>query len=337
MHYKGQRILITGGTGSCGHQLIYRLLKDKPKEIVVLSRDEKKHFDMKYELRDHPEVTFLIGDVRDKERVDEAMSGIDTVFHTAAMKHVTQCEENVMEAVKTNVQGTHNVVYSALDNGVKRLVSLSTDKAVEPVNVMGMTKALGERIVTEAHFSARNKGTKLCCVRYGNVMNSRGSVIPFFRSLLEKDKELLITDLGMTRFLLTLGDAIDLVLFAADNMEGGEIYVRKAPGVYIKDLAAALADEHGKQLKYRVIGTFPGEKINEVLVSANEKNRAEEKDKYWIIHHESQEKSKADGGHPYCSNDDIVAKERIAELLKRADSEYRAGLFEQDTFEKELK
>ncbi len=327
MSIKGQRILITGGTGSCGQQITHSLLQEKPKEIIILSRDEKKQVDMSFELKDSPEVKFYIGDVRDYERINELTSNVDIVFHTAAMKYVSFCERNPFEAIKTNVLGTENLIKTALKNKVKKVIYLSTDKAVEPVNVMGMTKALAEKIVSEANFSPNNKGTTLSCVRYGNVMNSRGSVIPFFRSLLQNNKPLTITNPEMTRFLLTIGEATDLVMYAARNMKGGEIFVRKAPSVKIIELAEVLAREQKKPFKPEIIGIYPGEKLHEILVSKVEMSRTVEMDNYFIIKPvRSFSPLKNDNGE-YSSKDEVLPKKDLPSLLKKSDAEYLRSTF----------
>ena len=336
MEYKGKKILITGGTGSCGHLITHRLIQKKAKEILILSRDEKKHFDMQHEFREFPQVKFMIGDIRDYARINEAMSSVDIVFQTAAMKHVNQCQQNPFEAAKTNILGIQNVINAALENKVDRVISLSTDKAVEPVNTMGMTKAIGENLITAANISPKNKGTKLCSIRYGNVMNSRGSVIPFFRHMISTGQTVPITDHEMTRFMLTLGEAADLVFFAAENLQGGEIFVRKAPSVYIKDIAEVLAEEKGAKLKTKEIGIFPGEKIHETLISSSEMNRAKEQKDYWVITANNID-SKKGSKKEYCSKNELVPKSQIPALLKRADAEHKQSHSELTLFNKEGK
>jgi len=233
LNWSELHVLVTGGTGSFGNFVVRRLLDLGAKEVRILSRDEKKQYDMRVFYQGRADLTFVIGDIRDRVAVDEAMQGIQVVFQAAALKQVPTCEYFPMEALRTNVLGVENVLQSALENGVERVVCISTDKAVKPVNVMGMTKALQERLILRGNLSRANRGTRLSCVRYGNVLRSRGSVVPFFRGLLAQGKRLRITDERMTRFLLTLNDAIDLVLFAAENAEGGEIFVRKAPAAWV--------------------------------------------------------------------------------------------------------
>ena len=260
LNWSDLRVLVTGGTGSFGNFVVRRLLQLGAKEVRILSRDEKKQYDMRVFYESRPDLTFVIGDIRDRASVDEAMKGVQVVFQAAALKQVPTCEHFPMQAVQTNVLGVENVVQSALDHGVERLVAISTDKAVKPVNVMGMTKALQERLVLHGNLSRANKGTKLACVRYGNVLRSRGSVIPFFRSQLTQGKRLTITDEQMTRFLLTLNDAIDLVLYAAENCQGGEVFVRKAPAARVMDIARVLSEEAGKPLEYDCDWHFAGRK-----------------------------------------------------------------------------
>jgi UDP-N-acetylglucosamine 4,6-dehydratase/5-epimerase len=281
---KGRRILVTGGTGSFGHHIVRRLMKLEPKEIRIFRRDEKKQYDMNNAYANNPMFNFVLGDIRNKDSVLEATAGIEVIFQAAALKQVPNCEDNPYEAVLTNIAGAQNVIQAALHHRVETVIAISTDKAVKPVNVMGMTKALQERLITQANFAPNNKGTKLGCVRYGNVLGSRGSVIPFFRNLLEQNDTLPITHPQMTRFLLTLSDAIDLVLYATENIEGGEIFVRKAPAGKILDLAKILHHRYGKdQFKYHIVGVRPGEKIHEVLVSEEEMLRAEDLGDYYTI------------------------------------------------------
>jgi FlaA1/EpsC-like NDP-sugar epimerase len=250
------------------------------------------------------------------------MSGIDIMFHAAALKQVPACENFPHEAIHTNVIGAQNVVDAALRNKLEKFVMVSTDKAVKPVNVMGMTKALQERIVLKGNQSRLNQGTRFACVRYGNVLRSRGSVIPLFRRLLASKQRLSITDERMTRFLLTLNDAIDLVMYAAAEQQGGEIFVRKAPSARVIDLAAVLAAEAGKPLKYDVIGMLPGEKINEIMVSEEEMIRVEDLGGYFKIHpwwsNATPHQLKAE----YSSSDDLCGADTLRTLLARADAEF---------------
>ena len=322
MDYSQKTILVSGGTGSFGNFVVRRLLDLGAKEVRVLSRDEKKQHDMRVFYRGRANLSFVIGDVRNRERLDEAMSGIDIMFHAAALKQVPACENFPHEAIHTNVIGAQNVVDAALRNGLEAFVMISTDKAVKPVNVMGMTKALQERIVLKGNQSRLNRGTRFSCVRYGNVLRSRGSVIPLFRRLLATGQRLTITDDRMTRFLLTLNDAIDLVLYAAEQQQGGEIFVRKAPSARITDLAAIISEEAGKPLDYDVIGLLPGEKLNEIMLTEEELVRTEDLGDYYKIH---PWWNKVHFDHlraEYSSFDSLVEKEKIKRLIARADKEF---------------
>jgi UDP-N-acetylglucosamine 4,6-dehydratase len=283
MDYANKSVLVTGGTGSFGNFVVRRLLNAGVREVRVLSRDEKKQYDMRVFYQGRKDLTFVIGDIRNRDVVDEAMCGIDIVFHAAALKQVPTCEQHPGEAIRTNVLGAENLVDCALRHQVETLVMISTDKAVKPVNVMGMTKALQERLVLKGNLSRQNRGTKLCCVRYGNVLRSRGSVVPFFRRQLALGQTMTITDERMTRFLLTLNEAIDLVLYAAEHTRGGEIFVRKAPAARVTDIAKVLADEAGKPCEYRVIGILPGEKLHEILVSEEELVRVRDFGQYYAV------------------------------------------------------
>ncbi|HMM77645.1 MAG TPA: polysaccharide biosynthesis protein [Gammaproteobacteria bacterium] len=283
MDYGNKTVLVTGGTGSFGNFVVRRLLNAGVREVRVLSRDEKKQYDMRVFYQGRKDLSFVIGDVRHREVVDEAMNGVDIVFHAAALKQVPTCEQHPGEAIRTNVLGAENLVDCALRHRVQTFVMISTDKAVKPVNVMGMTKALQERLVLKGNLSRQNRGTRLCCVRYGNVLRSRGSVVPFFRRQLALGQTLTITDERMTRFLLTLNEAIDLVLYAAEHTEGGEVFVRKAPAARVTDIAKVLAEEAGKPCEYRVIGILPGEKLHEILVSEEELVRVRDFGQYYAV------------------------------------------------------
>jgi UDP-glucose 4-epimerase len=322
MDYSQKSVLVSGGTGSFGNFIVRRLLDLGAKEVRVLSRDEKKQHDMRVFYRGRTNLSFVIGDVRNRERLDEAMSGIDIMFHAAALKQVPACENFPNEAIHTNVIGAQNVVDAALRNSLEAFVMVSTDKAVKPVNVMGMTKALQERIVLKGNQSRLNRGTRFACVRYGNVLRSRGSVIPLFRRLLATGQRLSITDERMTRFLLTLNDAIDLVLFAAEKQHGGEIFVRKAPAALITDLAAIVSEEAGKALEYDVIGLLPGEKLNEIMLTEEELVRTEDLGDYYKIHPWWSKVHFDDLHTEYSSFDSLVGKDQIKQLMVRADQEF---------------
>ena len=283
-HLKGKIILITGGTGSFGNALTDKLLPIGPKKIIIFSRDEKKQEDMRNQYQSSL-LRFVIGDVRDKEAVERAVEGVDYIFHAAALKQVPTCEFFPLEAVKTNVLGASNVISLAIKHKVKRLVTLSTDKAVHPINAMGMTKALMEKVMIA---SSKNINTLLCGVRYGNVMYSRGSVLPYFVSQIHAGEKLRITHPGMTRFLLTLGDAIDLVLYAFAKGERGYMYIRKSPACTIETLAKAMCKIFNFKKGYVEVGIRPGEKLHETLVSSGETQRAFDLENYFAVPPESQ-------------------------------------------------
>jgi UDP-glucose 4-epimerase len=322
--FSGKTVLVTGGTGSFGNFVVRRLLDLGAAEVRVFSRDEKKQHDMRVFYRDRRELSFVIGDVRDADNLDEAMEGVNAVFHAAALKQVPTCEYHPMEAIRTNVIGAGNLVEAALRHRVESFVMISTDKAVKPVNVMGMTKALQERLVIKANRSRRNRGGRFACVRYGNVLRSRGSVVPLFRRQLRLGEPLTITDERMTRFLLTLNDAIDLVLHAAQHAQGGEIYVRKAPAARIVDIAAAVSGAAGRKLDYRVIGMLPGEKLSEILVSEEELLRVEDLGEYFGILPWWNKAAPKELEREYSSSEHLVDQNAIGELIARADREFAA-------------
>lgn len=281
MKIAGSTILITGGTGSFGNRVARHLLQQRPAEIRIFSRDEKKQWEMQKAL---PALRYVIGDVRDRDRLAQAMKGVDFVFHAAALKQVPSCEIAPTEALKTNTLGSLNVCEAATEAGVRTVVALSTDKAVKPINAMGMTKALMEKIVSAQNLYQTTP--VFACVRYGNVMGSRGSVIPLFLQQIGRDLPIGVTVPQMTRFLLTLDDSVDLVLRALTSASGGEIFVRKAPACTVMDLAEAMRRKyspHGVEHPIEVVGVRPGEKIHEVLVNEYEMQRSEEEDDYFII------------------------------------------------------
>lgn len=281
--FKGKKVLVTGGTGSFGHIIVKRLLKENVAEIRVFSRDEKKQYDMMQQYKDERKLKFIIGDVRDRESVRRAIRGVDIVYHAAALKQVPSSELNAYQAVLTNITGAQNVVDAALKENVEKVISISTDKAVEPVNVMGMTKAIQERIIVSANNNRFGKRTTFSCVRYGNVLGSRGSVVPLFRKQIEDNEGITITHEDMTRFIITLDQAIDLVFEATEKSVGGEIFVMKMKKHKVTDLAKIMLEAAGKEAKWKVIGIRPGEKIHETLVSPTESIRTIESDKYYII------------------------------------------------------
>lgn len=279
--FEGATILITGGTGSFGNAVMRRFLKTENfGEIRIFSRDEKKQDDIRKSLND-PKLKFYIGDVREKRSVDNVMHGVDYIFHAAALKQVPSCEFFPMEAVRTNVMGAENVLDSAVQNGVKKVVVLSTDKAVYPINAMGMSKALMEKVMVAKSRNAVN--SMLCGTRYGNVMASRGSVIPLFVQQIKEGKPITITDPNMTRFMMTLEDAVDLVLFAYEKGEPGDIFVQKAPAATIEVLAIALKELYNVSNEIQIIGTRHGEKLFESLVNREEMAKAYDLGDYYRI------------------------------------------------------
>lgn len=280
--FRDKTLLITGGTGSFGNSVLSRFLDSEIGEIRVLSRDEKKQDDMRVALKSD-KVKYYIGDVRDYGSVRDALKGVDFVFHAAALKQVPSCEFYPLEAVKTNITGTENVLNAAIDLGVSRVVVLSTDKAVYPINAMGMSKALAEKVMVAKSRACDPSRTILCATRYGNVMASRGSVIPLFISQLLDGKPLTITDPNMTRFLMSLEDSVDLVLHAFQNARPGDIFVQKAEASTVATLAEALKQMLGKDNEIRVIGTRHGEKLFETLVSREEMARADDLGRYFRI------------------------------------------------------
>jgi UDP-glucose 4-epimerase len=281
--FTNKTLLISGGTGSFGNAVMRRFLKSDIGEIRVLSRDEKKQDDMRKKYAD-PKLKFYIGDVRDLSSVRAAMSGVDYVFNAAALKQVPSCEFFPMEAVRTNVMGTDNVIEAAMAAGVKRVVCLSTDKAVYPINAMGMSKALMEKVMVAKSRNLEGTGAVVCGTRYGNVMASRGSVIPLFVQQVMAGKPITVTDPNMTRFMMTLDDAVDLVLYAFEHGRNGEIFVQKAPAATIETLAKAVVQMMGKPTHpINVIGTRHGEKLYEVLCSREEMSNAEDLGGYFRI------------------------------------------------------
>lgn len=280
--FENKVLLITGGTGSFGHTVLKRFLSTDVREIRIFSRDEKKQEDMRIALN-NDKVKFYIGDVRDYESVSQAMNGVDYVFHAAALKQVPSCEFYPMEAVKTNILGTENVLNAANATGVKRVVVLSTDKAVYPINAMGISKALAEKLVIAKSRVNTSSGPVICATRYGNVMASRGSVIPLFVSQLKAGEDLTVTDPNMTRFLMSLEDSVDLVLYAFEHGQQGDIFVQKAPASTVADLATAVNEIFSGSAEVKIIGTRHGEKLYESLISREEMAKAVDMGRYFRI------------------------------------------------------
>ena len=275
-------LMITGGTGSFGQTVLNRFLNTGVREIRVFSRDEKKQEDLRIALNNE-KLRFYIGDVRDSDSLRAAMKGVDYVFHAAALKQVPSCEFYPMEAVKTNVIGTENVLKTATECGVRRVVVLSTDKAVYPINAMGISKAMAEKVMVASSRAQGPCETVFCATRYGNVMASRGSVIPLFVSQIKSGKPITVTDPNMTRFLMSLEDSVDLVLYAFQHGQQGDIFVQKAPASTVADLAQALKELFGSDSTVKTIGTRHGEKLYESLISREEMAHAKEMDNYYRI------------------------------------------------------
>ena len=327
--FKDKVLMITGGTGSFGHTVLKRLLSKEVREIRIFSRDEKKQEEMRIALN-NDRLKFYIGDVRNYDSIHQAMKGVDYVFHAAALKQVPSCEFYPMEAVRTNVLGTENMMAAAIANGVERVVLLSTDKAVYPINAMGISKAMMEKLmVAKARIQGEDE-TVFCATRYGNVMASRGSVIPLFISQLKDGKPLTITDPNMTRFLMSLEDSVDLVLYAYEHGRQGDIFVQKAPASTVADLAQALRELFSRDNPIRIIGTRHGEKLYESLLSREEMARAEDRGGYYRIPSDNRDLNYAkffsDGEERVSSFDDYTSHnterlgvEQVKTLLLKLD------------------
>jgi UDP-glucose 4-epimerase len=281
--FKNKILLITGGTGSFGNTVLRRFLDTDIKEIRIFSRDEKKQDDMRKEYN-NPKLKFYLGDVRDPNSIKDAMIDVDYVFHAAALKQVPSCEFYPLQAMQTNVIGTANIIDAAIDAGTEKVIVLSTDKAVYPINAMGISKAMAEKVAVAKSRNLENRNTTICCTRYGNVMASRGSVIPLFIDQIREGKEITITDPSMTRFMMSLDDAVELVLFAFNNGENGDIFVQKSPASTIKLLADTMKNMLNKpEHPVRVIGTRHGEKLYETLLTREESVGAIDMGNYYRI------------------------------------------------------
>ena len=328
--FKNKTLLITGGTGSFGNAVLKRFLDTDIKEIRIFSRDEKKQDDMRHALQ-NPKVKFYIGDVRNKRSVDNAMRGVDFIFHAAALKQVPSCEFFPIEAVNTNVLGTQNVLDSAVEHGVKRVIVLSTDKAAYPINAMGISKAMMEKVaIAKARSLGDDSTTTICCTRYGNVMASRGSVIPLWIDQMQAGKDITITDPNMTRFMMTLEDAVDLVLYAFEHGHNGDLFVQKAPAATLDVLAKALTELYNSNVEIRTIGTRHGEKLYETLVTREEMAKAMDMGNYFRIPADNRDlnydKYFVEGQHEVSVIDDYHSHntarldvEGMKELLKKLD------------------
>jgi UDP-N-acetylglucosamine 4,6-dehydratase len=279
MEWKDKVVLVTGGTGSFGKKFTEFMLKEyQPKKLIIFSRDELKQHEMRVRGFDHPSLRYFIGDIRDRERLVRALHGVDIVVHAAALKQVPACEYNPMEAIKTNIMGTSNVVEAALDVGVKKVLALSTDKAVNPINLYGATKLAAEKLVVQSNAYAAGTSTRYSCVRYGNVVGSRGSVVPLFLKQRSTGR-VTITDERMTRFWLSLQQGVQFVINCIEQMEGGEVFVPKIPSTKVTDLAKAIAPD----AEMEIIGIRPGEKLHEVLISEDESRTTVELDRMFVV------------------------------------------------------
>ncbi|MFW5713960.1 MAG: UDP-N-acetylglucosamine 4,6-dehydratase (inverting) [Brevefilum sp.] len=322
MNWSDKNILVTGGTGSFGQSFVDLMLKEyKPARLIVYSRDELKQHEMRMSGFSHPNLRYFIGDVRDLPRLRRAFNGVDIVVHAAALKQVPACEYNPMEAIKTNILGSSNVVDAALDAGVKKVLALSTDKAVNPVNLYGATKLAAEKLMIQSNAYAGGMKTRFSCVRYGNVVGSRGSVVPLFIKQ-RGTGELTLTDERMTRFWISLDQGVRFVIRCIEQMHGGEVFVPKIPSMRMVDLAKALAPE----ADIRIIGIRPGEKLHEVLISENEARTTVELDDMYVVqpaaalwfgHHWSENGESLPDGYHYASdnNSEWLSMEEIHDIV----------------------
>ncbi|MFB2350734.1 polysaccharide biosynthesis protein [Priestia megaterium] len=321
--FNNKTILVTGGTGSWGYELVKQLLTHNPKEIRVFSRNESNQFTMKQEFDNHPKLNFIIGDIKEREALIEACQGVNYIFHLAALKHVPVCEDQPIEALKTNVHGTQNVIDAAISCDVDRVVYISTDKASNPANFYGLSKAMGERLII--HANTLNTKTKFVCIRGGNVLGTNGSVIHVFKKQIQEKGKIGITDPGMTRFFLTLEDAIKLVFKATFESLGGEIFVMKMPTCRIIDLANVLIEASGKEkVEVEILGIRPGEKIHELLLSEYESaTTVTYDDEYYVIlppiYIEGLKEYYSNYAQvnleKYDSSKQVISKEEIREML----------------------
>ena len=334
MDWTNQHILVTGGTGSFGKKFVEVMMNEyHPARLIIYSRDELKQYEMRTAGFDHPNLRYFIGDVRDLDRLRRALNGVDLVVHAAALKQVPACEYNPMEAVKTNILGSSNVVDAALDAGVKKVLALSTDKAVNPINLYGATKLAAEKLLIQSNAYAGGKATRFSCVRYGNVVGSRGSVVPLFIQQREKG-EITLTDERMTRFWISLEQGVRFVINCIENMQGGEVFVPKIPSMKMIDLAKALAPE----AQIRTIGIRPGEKLHEVLISEDEaRTTIELADMYvvqpqaalWFGYDWSKKGSPLPEGFHYASdnNTEWLSVEEIQAMVSAFENETNHGGF----------
>lgn len=322
--FQDKIILITGGTGSWGYELVRQLLKENPKEIRIFSRNENNQVIMKRAFQHHSKLKFIIGDIREKRSLTEALKNVDYVFHLAALKHVTVCEEQPYEALKTNVIGTKNVIEAAIENKVKKVIYISTDKAANPANFYGITKSIGERLIIHANLISSH--TTFVCIRAGNVLGSNGSVVHIFKQQILNSQKISITDKNMTRFFLTLEEAISLLFKAAKESVGGEIFVMKMPSCRIQDLAKVLGTAYGKEVEFEELGVRPGEKIHEILFSEYEaQNTVVYDENYFVILPKIHLQQIEERYHQfprveiksYASNEHLMTHDEILQMLKK--------------------
>ncbi|VEF49041.1 polysaccharide biosynthesis protein [Bacillus freudenreichii] len=324
--FQNKKILVTGGTGSWGHELVNKLISFKPQEIRIFSRNEYAQVMMNRIFSDYDCLKYVIGDVRDLEAVNNATKGVDYVFHLAALKHVPICEDQPSEAIKTNIIGTENIIKASIHNGVKKVIDVSTDKAVDPVNLYGLTKAIGEKLMIQAN--QLSKDTRFVCIRGGNVIGTNGSAIPFFIDQIKQHKQVPLTSNEMTRFFLTVSEAIDLLLQASELAIGGETFVMKMKACRIIDLIKVLEEHFAKkEVEITEIGIRPGEKLHEILVSNFEsQNTYKYNDKYYVIlpSHASEDLKTKYNHLPkvtftrYQSSDELMKLSEIEEILRKA-------------------
>ncbi len=322
--FQDKNILVTGGTGSVGHGIIEKVLQYRPRAVRILSNDENGLNCLEKDLGGRPEIRLLLGDIRDKERIKNAVAGIDYVFHSAALKHVPICEYNPFEAVKTNVLGTQNLIEAAMEEEVTKFIAISTDKAVRPINVMGATKLLAERLTISANYYKGARKTAFACVRFGNVLDSRGSVVPLFREQIENGGPVMVTDPEMTRFVMGIPRAAELMLKAAEVANGGEIFILKMPALRIGDLAEVMIEElapryghNPADIKIKIIGKRAGEKKHEELIEQEEAASVYELDDMFILTSQVLEGTKKASVKRYSSKDEtLLTREEIAVMLK---------------------
>lgn len=323
--FEGRTIVVTGGTGSIGSAIVEALLPMAPRSVRVVSRDDTKQFDLTQRLRGEPALRMLIGDVRSRDRMTRALAGADLVFHAAAMKHVPASEFNPFEATETNVRGTQNVVEAAIDAGVDKVLAISTDKAVDPTNVMGATKLLAERLMAAAESYKGPSRTRFASVRFGNVIGSRGSLVPLVRGQVARGGPVTVTDPDMTRYLMPLGDAVRLCIEAMTRMEGGEVFILRMPRVRVGDLVETLIEAYAPQFGFRpadiaveTIGVRTGEKSHEVLMSAAEARRAHVIDAMYVVPGRREEEIGPHTSEALVDEPPLLDRTQVRELIERA-------------------